>query len=132
MLNDSNQVLNYSVVAGAFLLSLYIIPYLLDPYDYRRRFSGPWAASFTNSWMSGVVKSGNSSDAISELHKQYGTFVRVGPNHISIADPGALEVVYKHGSELLKSDYYQMFKLGEHHGLFSTQDKHEHSIDLAL
>ncbi|CAE7097709.1 unnamed protein product [Rhizoctonia solani] len=127
MLDNSNQVLNCSATAGALLLSFYIIPYLLDPHDYRRRFSGPWAASFTNSWMSGAVKSGKSGDAIWELHKQYGTFVRVGPNHISIADPGALEMVYKHGNGLLKSDYYQMFKLGGYHNLFSTQNKSEHS-----
>ncbi|CAE6438968.1 unnamed protein product [Rhizoctonia solani] len=127
MLSDSNQVLNYSAVAGAFMLSFYIIPYLLDPYDYRRRFSGPWLASLTNSWMSGVVKSGNSGEALLELHKKYGTFVRIGPNHISISDPDALEAVYKHGNGLLKSDYYEMFKLGEH-GIFSTQDKAEHSV----
>ncbi|CAE6444057.1 unnamed protein product [Rhizoctonia solani] len=128
MFNDSNQVFNYSAVAGAFLLSFYIVPYLLDPYDYRRRFPGPRPASFTNAWMSGIVKSGKSCEALLELHKQYGTFVRIGPNHISIADPDALEVVYKHGTALLKSDYYEMFKLGEH-GIFSTQDKAEHSID---
>ncbi|CAE6416590.1 unnamed protein product [Rhizoctonia solani] len=120
MLNDSKQVLNYSAVAGGLLLSFYIIPYLLDPYNYRRRFSGPWPASFTNAWMSSVVKSGKAGEALLKLHKQY------GPNHISIADPEALEAVYKHGSGLLKSDYYEMFKLGEH-GIFSTQDKTEHS-----
>ncbi|EUC61057.1 cytochrome P450 family monooxygenase [Rhizoctonia solani AG-3 Rhs1AP] len=119
-------MLNYSAVAGGLLLSFYVIPYLLDPHNYRRRFSGPWPASFTNAWMSSVVKSGKSGEALLELHKQYGTFVRIGPNHISIADPEALEAVYKHGSGLLKSDYYEMFKLGEH-GIFSTQDKSEHS-----
>ncbi|CAE6434717.1 unnamed protein product [Rhizoctonia solani] len=77
--------------------------------------------------MSGVVKSGKAGEALLELHRKYGTFVRIGPNHISIADPDALEVVYKHGNGLLKSDYYEMFKLGEH-GIFSTQDKAEHSI----
>ncbi|KAJ1302079.1 hypothetical protein OPQ81_000912 [Rhizoctonia solani] len=127
MLNDSNQVFNYSAVAGAFLISFYIVPYLLDPYDYRRRFSGPWSASLTNAWMSSVVKSGKSYEALLELHKKYGTFVRIGPNHISIADPDALDVVYKHGNGLLKSDYYEMFKLREH-GIFSTQDKAEHSV----
>ncbi|KAH7345658.1 cytochrome P450 monooxygenase [Rhizoctonia solani] len=127
MFNDSNPVFNCSAVAGAFLLSFYIIPYLLDPYDYRRRFSGPWITSFTNEWMSSIVKTGKVGEALLELHRKYGTFVRIGPNHISIADPDALEAVYKHGNGLLKSDYYEMFKLGEH-GIFSTQDKAEHSI----
>ncbi|CAE6422982.1 unnamed protein product [Rhizoctonia solani] len=126
MLNASNQVFNYSAAAGALLLLFYIISYLLDPYDYRRRFSGPWPASFTNAWLSGVVKSGKSGEALLELHKKYGPFVRIGPNHISIADPDALEVVYKHGNGLLKSDYYEMFKLQEY-DLFSIQDKSDHA-----
>ncbi|CAE6436870.1 unnamed protein product [Rhizoctonia solani] len=56
-----------------------------------------------------------------------GPFVRIGPNHISIADPDALEEVYKHGNGLLKSDYYEMFKLGSHENLFTSRDKADHS-----
>ncbi|GAB1522346.1 hypothetical protein RhiTH_005460 [Rhizoctonia solani] len=62
-----------------------------------------------------------------ELHQKYGPFVRIGPNHISIADPDALEDIYKHGNGLLKSDYYAMFRLGTHDNLFTSRDKAEHS-----
>lgn len=107
-------------------MTYYLVPYLLDTYDYRRRFSGPWLAAFTNWWYSSVVKAGHHSEDIRKLHEKYGTFVRIGPNHISIADPNALEAVYGHGSGLLKTDFYHMFQTGRA-DLFSTQDKAEHS-----
>ncbi|CAE7189887.1 unnamed protein product [Rhizoctonia solani] len=56
-----------------------------------------------------------------------GTFVRLGPNHISIADPDALEVIYGHGSGLLKSEFYRMFQNGPNTDVFNTTDKAEHS-----
>lgn len=53
-------------------LAYYVIPYLLDPHDYRRRFSGPWLARFTNLWMSRIVTTGHHSEVIRELHEKYG------------------------------------------------------------
>ncbi|KAF8675106.1 Cytochrome P450 monooxygenase [Rhizoctonia solani] len=127
MISDSSHIFHYSAAAGAFLVSFYIIPYLLDPYDYRRRFPGPWPAALSNSWHSKAMKSTKACDTMFELHQKYGPFVRIGPNHISIADPDALEDIYKHGNGLLKSDYYAMFRLGTHDNLFTSRDKAEHS-----
>ncbi|CCO31116.1 Benzoate 4-monooxygenase [Rhizoctonia solani AG-1 IB] len=101
--------IQYPVAAGAVLGAYYIVPYLLDPYDYRRRFSGPWLASFTNWWMANTVQGHNHSEVIRQLHDKHGTFVRIGPNHISIADPEAHEAVYGHSSGLLKTDFYDGF-----------------------
>ncbi|KAF8699816.1 Cytochrome P450 monooxygenase, partial [Rhizoctonia solani] len=126
-MHDSNCILHCSAAAGAFLISFYVIPYLLDPYDYRRRFPGPWSAVLSNSWQSSVVKTGKACNTMFEIHQKYGPFVRIGPNHISIADPDALEDIYKHGNGLLKSDYYAMFRLGTHESLFTSRDKAEHS-----
>ncbi|GAB1522341.1 hypothetical protein RhiTH_005455 [Rhizoctonia solani] len=126
-MHDSNCILHYSAAAGAFLISFYVIPYLLDPYDYRRRFPGPWSAVLSNSWKSSAVKTGKACNTMFEIHQKYGPFVRIGPNHISIADPDALEDIYKHGNGLLKSDYYAMFRLGTHESLFTSRDKAEHS-----
>ena len=38
-----------------------------------------------------------------------GTFVRIAPNNISIADPDALPVVYGHGTGTVKSSFYDSF-----------------------
>jgi len=55
-----------------------------------------------------------------------GTFVRLAPNHISIADPDALQIVYAHGNGSLKSDFYDAF-VSIHRGLFNTRDRADHA-----
>lgn len=35
-----------------------------------------------------------------------GKFVRIAPNHVSIADPAVLNNVYGHGQGTLKPEYY--------------------------
>jgi benzoate 4-monooxygenase len=40
--------------------------------------------------------------AVDEAHKKLGTFVRIQPNHISIADVDAIAVIYGHGNGFLK------------------------------
>ncbi|CCO28579.1 hypothetical protein BN14_02575 [Rhizoctonia solani AG-1 IB] len=116
--------------AGALLLAYYLIPYLLDTHDYRRRFSGPFVASLSNWWLSKSTQSGRHSEIIYELHEKYGKFVRIGPNHISIADPNALEAsaVYGHSNGLLKSEFYEAFKSDQEGDVFNVQDKAVHTM----
>ena len=55
-----------------------------------------------------------------------GPFVRLAPNHVSIAEPDALSAVYAHGNGTLKSDFYDAFvSIGR--GVFSTRDRNEHT-----
>ncbi|CEL61258.1 hypothetical protein RSOLAG1IB_09880 [Rhizoctonia solani AG-1 IB] len=61
------------------------------------------------------------------MNSLIGTFVRLGPNHISIADPDALEVVYGYGAGVLKSDFYYAFQNGHNADTFGTLDRAEHS-----
>lgn len=70
----------------------HLIPYLLDPHNYRRpAISGPWLNALTDAWLAHAAAQGNRSERVHELHKKYGKFVRIAPNHISIADPDALQ-----------------------------------------
>ena len=55
-----------------------------------------------------------------------GTFVRIAPNHLSISDPDALQIVYGHGTGTLKSDFYDAF-VSIRRGLFNTRDRAEHT-----
>ncbi|KDN40721.1 hypothetical protein RSAG8_07896, partial [Rhizoctonia solani AG-8 WAC10335] len=100
MFSDSAQFANsqYYVTAGTLLAAYYLVPYLLDPHDYRRRFSGPLAASLSNGWLSRSTSSGHYCESLHALHEKYGKFVRIGPNHISIADPNALEASHTDGT----------------------------------
>ncbi len=55
-----------------------------------------------------------------------GPFVRIAPNHISIASADALNAVYGHGTGTLKTDFYDAF-VSLHRGLFNVRDRHEHT-----
>ncbi len=59
-------------------------------------------------------------------HKTTGPIVRIAPNHISIADPEALNVVYGHGNGTLKSNFYDAF-VSIRRGVFNTRDRAEHT-----
>ncbi|KAK7227435.1 hypothetical protein V2G26_015438 [Clonostachys chloroleuca] len=44
-----------------------------------------------------------------ELHKKYGDFVRIGPNHVSINNPGAIPLIYGHKTGFTKGPFYDAF-----------------------
>lgn len=57
-----------------------------------------------------------------------GTFVRLGPNHISIAHPDALQQIYGHTSGATKSDLYDAFmQIKGIRSVFTTRDRAEHT-----
>lgn len=53
-----------------------------------------------------------------DLHQRYGTFVRYGPNTLSINDPAALKAIYGHRANVRKSGFYLSFYAAP--GVFST------------
>ncbi|QRW07861.1 cytochrome P450 family protein [Ceratobasidium sp. AG-Ba] len=52
--------------------------------------------------------------------------IRIAPNHISIADPKAIEPIYGHGSGMFKSDFYDAF-VSIRASLFTTRDRAAHA-----
>lgn len=52
--------------------------------------------------------------------------MRLAPNHISIAIPDALSIIYAHGNGALKSEFYDAF-VSIQRGVFSTRDRNEHT-----
>jgi len=60
------------------------------------------------------------------MHRKYGPVVRIAPNHVSIADPDALNEIYAHGNGALKSNFYDAF-VSIQRGLFNTRDRNEHT-----
>lgn len=55
-----------------------------------------------------------------------GTFVRLAPNHLSVASPSAIQEVYAHGNGATKSDFYDAF-VSITRGLMSTRSRAEHT-----
>ncbi|KAF8319191.1 cytochrome P450 monooxygenase pc-bph [Cantharellus anzutake] len=112
------------------IIAFHVIEYLNDPYGYNTSsptpIPGPWIAKLSDIWLSRKAALGDRSGRIHKLHQKYGKVVRIAPNHISIADPEALQIVYAHGNGSLKSDFYDAF-VSLHRGLFNTRDRAEHT-----
>lgn len=103
----------------------HFLPWLYDSYG-TRSIPGPFLAKFTDLWLALVSKGGHRSEVVHQLHLKHGTVVRLAPNHVSIADPGALSTIYGHGSGTLKSNFYDAFVFMRP-GLFNTRDRAEHT-----
>lgn len=117
------------------LLSPYTIPiavvlFFLVPYftsnTALRDIPGPFAAKFTNFWLLLQARQGKRYLSVNQAHEKYGKIVRIAPNHVSIADDGAINTIYGHGNGFLKSDYYDAF-VSIQRGLFNTRDRAEHT-----
>ncbi|KAI6019956.1 cytochrome P450 [Pisolithus orientalis] len=94
-----------TVIKLSTLLPLAVVFAHLVP----RSIPGPFLAKFSDIWLGWVSSLGHRSDVVHELHKKYGPLVRLAPNHVSVADPDTLQVVYAHGNGSLKSDFYDAF-----------------------
>ena len=87
-------------------LLFYLLPYLRN--WSIRSIPGPWAAKFSNLWLMYQCRRGRRYLAVDEAHTRLGKVVRIAPGHVSVADVGAIPVVYGHGNGFLKR-YVYMF-----------------------
>ncbi|KAJ9623676.1 hypothetical protein H2203_005938 [Taxawa tesnikishii (nom. ined.)] len=110
------------------LLALPILYYIL-PYIRNwsiRDIPAPFPAAFTNLWLLYQARRGRRYLAVDAAHKKYGKLVRIQPDHVSVADPTAIPIIYGHGNGFLKSEYYDAF-VSIQRGLFNTRDRTEHT-----
>ena len=57
-----------------------------------------------------------------------GTFVRIAPKQVSIADPEALQLIYSFSSGTTKSDLYEAFsRFGADRSVFNSVSREEHA-----
>ena len=85
--------------------------YVLQPLflSNLRSFPGPAAAKVSSFWLTTQCRRTRRSEAVMELHRKHGDFVRIAPNSISINDPSAVQQVYSHKSSFAKGDFYDAF-----------------------
>ena len=85
-------------------LAYFLLPYLHDRGGLRRFPAAAFpAAALSDLWLLWQARHGRRHLAVHEAHARLGRFVRLQPNHVSIADPTAIPVVYGHGTGFLKS-----------------------------
>ncbi|KAK4864791.1 hypothetical protein LT330_001414 [Penicillium expansum] len=103
----------------------YIYPYLVS-YGHLSQVPGPFVAKFSNIWVGLSAKHGQKYAAVDAAHRKHGKVVRIGFNHVSIADERALNIVYGHGNGFLKDHYYEAF-VARTPGMFNVRDRAEHT-----
>lgn len=84
-----------------YLAIYYILPFITT-YSHLSSVPGPFTAKFSNIWLAYSARRGRKFAAVDWAHRKYGSVVRIGFNHVSIADEKALQVVYGHGNGFLK------------------------------
>lgn len=97
-----------SVLIGlAGLLIFYAASIRYRP--HLRNVPGPFWASMTYiPKLLSVLRSDMHLQMV-DLHRRYGPIVRIGPNHVSVGDPAAIDLIYSTGSGFRKSDSYTVF-----------------------
>lgn len=90
------------VLALAGLVFYYLYPYFVT-YKHLRDIPAPFPAQFSDLWLLSIVRRGKRYATVDEMHKKLGPVVRIQPNHVSINDDEAIQVIYGHGNGFLKS-----------------------------
>ena len=83
-------------------LYYYLYPYRFT-YRHLRRIPAPFPAQYSNLWLLSVCRRGERYKIVDDVHQKLGPVVRIQPNHVSIADDEAIQVIYGHGNGFLKS-----------------------------
>ncbi|KAI1370321.1 putative benzoate 4-monooxygenase cytochrome P450 [Hypoxylon crocopeplum] len=118
--------LPWVLVAGCVAIAIYYSHAYLVTYAHLRDIPAPFPAQFTNLWLLYACRRGKRYFIVDKVHKKLGPVVRIQPNHISIADDEAIQIIYGHGNGFLKSDFYDAF-VSIRRGLFNTRDRAEHT-----
>ncbi|KAL7910358.1 putative cytochrome P450 monooxygenase [Trichoderma velutinum] len=71
---------------------------------------GPWWRQFTDVFQFIDAVKGKTTASLQRLHQQYGSIVRLGPDTVSISDPGMIAAVYGIRSNLPKSHHWDVWQ----------------------
>ena len=72
------------------------------------RFPGPLGARISNFWFSSRLANRNAFQKALDLHTEYGDYLRIGSNDLSIVHPQAVEAIYGLGSPCQKAAWYDL------------------------
>ncbi|KAF4556634.1 Cytochrome P450-like protein 92 [Elsinoe fawcettii] len=92
-----------------------------------RPLPGPWYSHLTHLWLKKHVITGRRLHYIHSLHEKYGPIVRVSPTEVDVSSPELHKQVHRVGSGFLKDPWYQSFRSGDTHDVFSMIDVKEHA-----
>ena len=135
-----------AVLAVPLVAVLYHLVVFVVDHNGLHSIPGPLLAKLTDAWYGSLVFKGVACDVVHAMHKRYGMsspfseyesrsdldfttgmFVRIAPNHVSIASPEAIPLIYGHSSGLMKGPFYDAFHSFGRPGIFSTRSRADHS-----
>jgi hypothetical protein len=90
---------SYALVVGSLFILYFIFDFVRDPL---RDVPGPLLARFTRLWYFIEIYNGSFEITNVELHKKYGSIVRIAPHEYSIDDAEAAKTIYGHGNAFVK------------------------------
>lgn len=73
------------------------------------RYPGPLLAKITDIYLAYYAYKGSRHLAFHQAHLQYGDYVRLGPNLLSVNTATGLKTIYGHRSNVKKADFYKAF-----------------------
>ncbi|KAL9059749.1 MAG: hypothetical protein Q9162_001050 [Coniocarpon cinnabarinum] len=130
---DSNGVAPFraaTLIIG-YLIGLYTSLIIYRVFFHRlRHFPGPRLAGITKLWHVYNTLDARNHELLHGIHKQYGDFVRIGPNEIAAFHPDAHHVLEGPGSDCSKSDIFDLME--PDHSLVLTRRTKEHHSRRAL
>ncbi|TKA73897.1 hypothetical protein B0A55_03788 [Friedmanniomyces simplex] len=111
---------NLSLITAIFDLALVSASYLLGAFSsllvYRLflapicKFPGPWQAKVSSLWFMGTTGRTECYLRLQAMHEQYGPYVRIGSNDLSIADPAIMEPAFGINAKATKAEWYDAAK----------------------
>ncbi|KAB5575480.1 cytochrome P450 [Coniochaeta sp. 2T2.1] len=132
MWNPGNDLANYHVLAQTLIavaVGIFILK-TAQSYLRLRHIPGPLPAAFTNFVRRSWVTAGDLHQKHADLHKKYGTVVRVGPNAVLISQPAAIDKIYGFKAKFIKSEFYDSIlprmKGAKIPDVFATRDEDLH------
>jgi hypothetical protein len=94
---------------GLCLLLALVARLLHNKYDHGiNSIPGPLLASLSNIWRLVLVIGRRPELKHIELHRKYGSVVRLGPTAVSVSDPAAIKVIYAINAGFVKVFYEAM------------------------
>jgi hypothetical protein len=121
--------IQFSLFGTACIIGTIIITtvlYRLSPLHPLWGFPGPLVNKITSLKIAQIVYSGKRHIIVPDYHKKYGTFVRTGPNTLSINSHTAIAPLYASSTAFPKSNAYTPGRMhGD--GLFFLQGHEEHN-----
>jgi hypothetical protein len=86
-------------------------------------FPGPFLASITDLWQVHQYLTLKQPYNLTDLHEQYGPFIRYGPDKLSVTSEDAISLVYQKGGKLMpKTEFYDAYGAA-HPNVFGMRDE---------